>query len=533
MVHEALQGQVLLAHGAGERFLARLDGFLPAFLGKPRLDLRPSARGGDESQPVARRPRLVRLCRHDLHGLAGLEPRVQGDEASVNLRSDGAMPDLRVNGVGEVDGRGARRKDNDLALRREHIHLVAGDLVAQGVEELLRIARLALHLDQSAQPVRLLVRAHAIRIAAGCLRILLVLPVRRDPVLGPLVHVEGADLDLNGLATRTDDRRVQRLVQIELGHRNVVLEAPRNRVPAPVQRTQYPVAVLDGLHQHAHRDQIEDLIKGLPAHDHLLIDRIVTLRSSAHRAFRSRAAQILLDLINDVAQVFLALGRPLGHQAIDLVVDLGIEGFEGEFFELPLHHVHAEAMRQGSVNLQRLLGLLLRGGGGDKTPGTGVVQAVGQLDEENADVAAHGDEHLAQRLRLCGCAVVHLVQLRHAVNEVGDGLAILGCQLLERVVGVLNRIVQQRRDERRNRHSHLGQDRCHRDGMGDVGFTRLSHLAAMMGLSGAIGALNDANVRLRVVRSQGTYERLDLGNRGTSAGTKPHEAGSYPGTSRR
>ena len=150
--------------------------------------------------------------------------------------------------VREVDGRRTRRQHDDLALRRKNVHLVAGDLVAQRIEELLRIPRFALHLDQRAQPVRLLIRTHAIGVSARRVGVLLVLPVRGDTVLGALMHVKSTDLNLHRLAAGSDDRRMQRLVEIKLRHRDVVFETAGDRVPAPVQRPKYAVAILDRLH---------------------------------------------------------------------------------------------------------------------------------------------------------------------------------------------------------------------------------------------------------------------------------------------
>ena len=54
----------------------------------------------------------------------------------------------------------------------------------------------------------------------------------------------GADLHLDRLALRPHHRRVQRLVQVELGHRDVVLEPPLHRRPHRVDRAERGVAVL-------------------------------------------------------------------------------------------------------------------------------------------------------------------------------------------------------------------------------------------------------------------------------------------------
>ena len=53
MAHEALQGKVLLAQGAGDGALALLDGLLTTLLGEPRTYLVAGPGGGDEGEPVA------------------------------------------------------------------------------------------------------------------------------------------------------------------------------------------------------------------------------------------------------------------------------------------------------------------------------------------------------------------------------------------------------------------------------------------------------------------------------------------------
>ena len=258
----------------------------------------------------------------------------------------------------------------------------------------------------------------------------------------------------------------------------------------------------------------------------------MALRAPTDRALRARAAQILFDLVDDIAQVFLALGRPLRDQAVDLLVDLRVQRLEREFLELPLHHVHAEAVSQRRVDLEGLLGFLRSRLGGHETPRARIVQAVAQLNEQDTNVAAHCDEHLAQCLRLGGCAVMHLVELGDAIDKIGDRLTVLGCELFEGVVRVLDCVVQQRSDKSRGRHTHFGKDGRDGDWMGDIGFTGLAHLPAVVLLGGAICALDDADIRLRMIRAQSAHERLNLRDCGATARAKPNEARAHSGTGR-
>jgi hypothetical protein len=72
---------------------------------------------------------------------------------------------------------------------------------------------------------------------------LFVLPVRGDAELGHAVHVARADLHLHALAVGAEHRRVQRLVAVGLGQRDVVLEAPGDRGEHPVHHPEHRVAV--------------------------------------------------------------------------------------------------------------------------------------------------------------------------------------------------------------------------------------------------------------------------------------------------
>ena len=186
----------------------------------------------------------------------------------LTLAPTAVVADVGVDGVGEVDRRAAGRQALHVALGREDEDLVLEQVDAQRVHELARVAGLRLPLHHLAQPGELV---------GGPVALLLVHPVRRDAELGRLMHVEGADLDLERLAARADDGRVQRLVHVELGHRDVVLETPRDRLPDGVDDADRAVAVLDRLDHDAQRREVEDLVELLAAPAHLVVDGVEVL----------------------------------------------------------------------------------------------------------------------------------------------------------------------------------------------------------------------------------------------------------------
>ncbi|SIJ70857.1 Uncharacterised protein [Mycobacteroides abscessus subsp. abscessus] len=233
------------------------------------------------------------------------------------------------------------------------------------------------------------------------------------------------------------------------------------------------------------------------------------LRAAGDGRLDAGFGELGLEFGRDGRKVLLALGGPVGDEADDLVVDLGVENLEREVFELPFDRVHAQPVRQRGVDLEGLAGLLRTRGGGDELPRAGIVEAVGEFDDEDADVLGHRDDHLPHGLRLGGLTVGELVELRHPVDHRGDlGAEGLG-ELLERVVGVLDGVVEQSRRQGDGEHADLGEDRRHRHRVGDVGVPGLPGLTAVGLLGDRVGTDDEVDVGLRMARLQGTDHRSE------------------------
>ena len=81
---------------------------------------------------------------------------MQRNDLPVDLRAHAAVADVGVDLVGEVERRGAGAERLDLALRREHEHLVLEEVCLERLSELLRIGQLLLPVEQMPQPLDLL-----------------------------------------------------------------------------------------------------------------------------------------------------------------------------------------------------------------------------------------------------------------------------------------------------------------------------------------------------------------------------------------
>ena len=394
-----------------------------------------------------------------------------------------------MDAVGKVEGRGALGHGHHIALGGEEEYLLGEQVSLEGIDKLLAVPGLVLPVQNLPHPVQL-----AVQVVAGPAA-LLVAPVGRDAVLRHPVHLPGADLHLEGEGhlAPAHHRGVQGLVHIGLGDGDVVLEPAGDLVPQRVDDAQHGVAVGDGIHQHPDGDQVVNLVEGLVLQDHLAVDGVEMLGPAVDIVMDVLLVQLLGQLGDDHADVFLPLGALLPHLLHQVLVAHGVNVAQGKILQLLLDGVHAQAMGQGRVDLEGLpgdghlpLGLL-------PLHGAHVVQPVRQLDQHHPDILAHGQDHLAQgfSLGLLLVGEVQLVQLRHAVHQLGDLIAeLLADHIQGNALAVLHRVVQEPcRNGGRVDHQ-LRQDAGHKAGMNKIGLPALALLPGMGLLSKFVGLLH-------------------------------------------
>ena len=360
-----------------------------------------------------------------------------------------------------------------------------------------------LALQQAANPLEFL-------FVAPARHAVLVLPVGGDAVLGGLVHVPGADLHLEGDALPADDRGVQGLVHVGLGGGDIVLEPARDDVEQVVDVAQDVVAVGDGVHDDPEGVQIIQLVDGLVLGLHLAIDGVDVLDAPVDGAVDPRLRQALGDGVLDGLHEFLGLvvvGFDVAHQ---LVVALGIEVPETGILQLPFDLLHAEAVGQRGVDVHGLHGfgnLLLRG---LVLHGAGIVEPVGDLDEDHADVLAHGHEHLAQILHLLFLqgGILHPGQLGNAVDKVRHRVAEQAGDLVVVGVGVLDAVVQQGAEDGVGVQTDLRHDLRHRQGMDDIGRAVLPLLVDVLVPGVFHGPVHELHIDVRRILFDGLYHRV-------------------------
>ncbi len=470
---DPLCGQPLLLEVVLQQLAAGVLGVLARLALEELPDLVSRAGRLDDREPVARRAALALGGQH-LDDVARLQLVGERHDPPVDLRADAAVADVGVDLVGEVERRRAGGQRLDLALRREDEDLVLEQVDLQGVHELLGVRQLLLPVQEPSEPAQLAV-------VVGRL-VGLVEPVRGDAELRHVVHLARADLDLQRPSLGPDDRGVKGLVHVELGHRDPVLEAAGQRLPQRVDDADGAVAVLHRVDDHAHRGEVVDLVELAALSRHLRVDRVEVLGAAGDLGVDAERVELAGEVGAGLVDVALALRALLVDEPLDLRVLARVQRREREVLELPLDRVDAEAVRDRGVDVEgllRLLDLLLLR---HRADGAHVVQAVGQLDQDDPDVRGHRDHHLAVvlRLRLVARGERQAGELRDAVDERRDLLAERRLHVLQRRRRVLHGVVEQRGAQRFGVEPHAGADLRHADWVDDELLARLAPLVGVV-----------------------------------------------------
>ena len=168
----------------------------------------------------------------------------------------------------------------------------------------------------------------------------LILPVRRDAVFRRVVHLVGTDLHLKGDTVLAEHDRVQALVHIRLGGRDIILEAVRQRRVDIMHQSEDVVAVRDGVDDHAHGKDVKDLVDIAPLHIGLAVDGNDRFDPAGDRDMRDRVADLIHDLFLDLFDKHVALIFGELQLFFDLAVGDGIQIAHGQILELILDRLH-------------------------------------------------------------------------------------------------------------------------------------------------------------------------------------------------
>ena len=163
--------------------------------------------------------------------------------------------------------------------------------------------------------------------------------------------------------------------------------------------------------------------------------------------------------------------------------------------------MHAHAAGQRRVDVERFLGDAAAALRRHVMQGAHVVQAVGELDQKNANIVGNGEKKLAEVLCLLGFArhQVEFLQLGQAFDQMADIGAKYLIDLRSGGRRVLDRVVQQRRRDGGVVELEVGQNRGDFERMREIRIARRALLLAVRLHGVDVGAVEQRFVGVGIV----------------------------------
>ena len=194
----------------------------------------------------------------------------------------------------------------------------------------------------------------------------------------------------------------------------------------------------------------------------------------------------MLNLLDQL----LGIAHLLGDAGCQRGESLGVQIAEGEVFKLNPHGMNTEALGDGRVDIQGLARnafALLAAHGIDRAH---VVQAIGELDQDDAQILRHRQQQLAEAfcLTLGPAHALDLADLGNAVYQLGNVLAELLRDFIFGYTGIFDNVMQDRCDQCCCIHAHFGEDARDRQRVKNVGLAGFALLALVFPCAELIGA---------------------------------------------
>ena len=155
------------------------------------------------------------------------------------------------------------------------------------------------------------------------------------------------------------------------------------------------------------------------------MDAVDALDAALHRAVMPASLSLSSTTPSTRARNCFACFAPRLDRSVHLLVSDRVDVAEGEVFEFAANLAHAEAVRDGCVDVERLARDLLLPLRRQMLERAHVMQTIGQFDEDDANVVHHGEHHFAQvfGLLLFLGGEVDFADLGDALDDVRDLLA--------------------------------------------------------------------------------------------------------------
>ncbi len=318
----------------------------------------------------------------------------------------------------------------------------------------------------------------------------------RHPALGNAVHRLGTDLKFDGIAVRPDQRGVQRLVTIGLGDGDVVLELARHGLVQTVKHAQRPVAVEHIGHQHAKAENVLNMRKAQVLAAHLAVDGIQRFFAAEQLRGHLRLVQCRLRSRQNLFHQTVPVATRSQHGARQHGVAVGVAVGKAQVLKFAVNEIEPETVRDGRVNVHRLARNAHALARGHRPQSAHIVETIGELDEDDANIARHRQQHFAKALRLVFLAVGELqfVELGQPIHQIGHGAAEMLDEFGLGDALVFCGVVKQRGHDGLGVELPVGAELGNRHGMRNVGLAAGAVLPEMRRIGEAVSLADSLQI---------------------------------------
>ena len=420
------------------------------------------------------------------------------------------IADVGMNLISEVDRSGAFRKRNNFRLRGENVDAVREEIDLDVFNKFRGIRAVLLNFKQRLKP-----GGRSLLNFRGTRPVTIEKPVRENAVLGDPVHFLCPDLILDRRAVRTDHRRVKTLISVRLRHRDKVLEALRHRLIHRMQGAESEVALLRGAHNYPETIDVQRFAEPDVLIPHRVIDAVHRLVTADHAGLDAGLRKHAAGFMQNPFENILSLFARSHHGVMQHPVADRVHVEKREFLQFAEYVIHAEAMGNRHVDIQRFAGNAAALLVAHDAESAHVMHTVSELHENDADILRHGEKQLSEGFCRGDLSALEfeLIEFGDAVDNVChfDTEALRHLDL--RHAGIFQHVMHEPSLNGHAVHMPARENRRHRERMRDVRLARFAELPQMMFVSVAIGLENRLAVAFRQIKpapGQQLVRRNDL-----------------------
>ena len=335
-----------------------------------------------------------RICGDDFHNHAGFYFGIERNYSSVYFCAHHTVAHRGVNCVCKIHHRGTQRQVDNVAARGKHKHLVNGNIRLYCVDYVLHIVKLLLLFKQLAHPRQTLLKL------IFALNSRLVLPVRGNTVFRGVVHIPCAYLYFKRNSFAVNAGGVQGLIHILFWCGDIIFEPVRNRTEKIMHNAKHVIAVINGVYNNAHGVYIIDFLHGFALLVYLAVYAVNAFNAPHKMKFAVFLAKALVNFIFNVVKELFLLVLLHFHAAFDVVIAHGVKHADASVLKLLHYGADTQTVRQRSINLHGFVSYAALLFHRLCIYGAHIVQTVGKLYYDYANVLCHGHKHFAHIFRL-------------------------------------------------------------------------------------------------------------------------------------